>query len=151
MRNTQAPSVSSRRYGQRASGLTDRLGRPRSATTLPASSNTTTFMLVLPMSKTATQPFIPGVPSFKMEHLDQGCGHRAAVGVGGHDVLHVSPPALHHRMLRHLVHAVVVGALEIREKRVGVGVEKDRIVPHARFAEQRLQLRPDRIVPTSIL
>ena len=53
-------------------------------------------------------------------------------------------------MFRHLVHALVVGALEIGEEGIGIGVEKDRIVADAGIAEQRLQLRPDRIVPAAV-
>ena len=68
--------VEAARYGQRASGGIDALGWPRSAATLPAASNTTTFMLVLPMSNTATQPFIRSV---QMEHFGErrrAFGHR---------------------------------------------------------------------------
>ena len=43
-----------------------------------------------------------------------------------------------------LVHPVAVGALKVGEKRVGVGVKKDRRVPDSISVQQRLQLRPDR-------
>src|SRR5580692_5759517 len=58
MRNLQAPSVTRLRYGQRAYGKSVALGWLRSATTWRPASNTTTFMLVLPISKTATQSFM---------------------------------------------------------------------------------------------
>ena len=40
---------------------------------------------------------------------------------------------------RQVVHAVIVGALEIGEQRVGLGVEVDRIIGDALRLEQRLQ------------
>jgi hypothetical protein len=40
---------------------------------------------------------------------------------------------------------VIVRALEIGEEDVGLGVEKDRIVADAGLAEERLELRPDRV------
>ena len=54
-------------------------------------------------------------------------------------------------MTRQFVHAVIVRALEKSEEDIGLGVEKDRIVADARLAEQRLKLRPDRVVAAAVL
>ena len=47
-------------------------------------------------------------------------GDRGAVGVGVDDVGPVRPPAAHHRVLRQLVHSVVVAAPEDAEEQTGV-------------------------------
>ena len=53
-------------------------------------------------------------------------------------------------MQRQIVHAVALPALEIGEERIGLGVEKDGIVADALFVEQRLQLRPDRVMAAAV-
>src|SRR5271166_1556412 len=115
--------------------------------TLPAVSKTTSLVLVLPISRTATQPVMA---SFQMKDLDKRRGDGAAVGIGGHSVLHIRPPALHHGMLCEVLHAVIVRALEIGEEDIGFGIEMNRIVSHALLADERLQIGPDRVVAATV-
>src|SRR5262245_20501745 len=61
------------------------------------------------------------------------------------------PPALHHLMLRQLVHAVIVTAQEDAEQVAGLPVEVDRIIGDAGLLQKRHQLGPDGVVPAAVL
>src|SRR5690606_19813576 len=81
---------------------------------------------------------------------DERLRHRRMVGVRRHDVGHVGPPALHHGVVRQVVHAVVGPPPQHAEEDVRLGVEVDGIVLDARILQERHQLRPDGVVPAAV-
>ena len=69
------------------------------------------------------------------------------VGVGGHHIAHMSPPLLAFRSLGDSLPTRFILDLNVTEELVSFRVKKNRVVVDSVFLEDRLQLRPDGIVP----
>lgn len=67
-----------------------------------------------------------------------------------HDVFHVLPPALHHRVLRQRIHGVLVAGMQNSEQHMVCFVQVNAVVADATGFEQTHQLWPYRIVASLV-
>ena len=88
----------------------------------------------------------PSRLGFDVKDLSELARDRTAVGVGRHELPHVSPPAAAHVGLGHGGPACLVLDLDIREKIARVRIEVNRIGLDPVLDERLLELGPNRPV-----
>ena len=86
-----------------------------------------------------------------VEHLAEPARDRAVVGIGGHYVAHVRPPAPAHLSRGDRVPSLLVIDLGIPEQIARLFIEVDGVRVHAMGDEHVFELLPDRPVPALVL
>jgi len=72
------------------------------------------------------------------------------VRIGLHDIAHHIPPLPHNRLQRQPLRVVIPAHFHTGKQAVRGIVEENRVIPNARLAEKRRQLRPD-LVMTALI
>jgi len=85
-----------------------------------------------------------------MKHRLQRLLQRRVVRGGLHDVGHVIPPFAYDIELRQMVHLMIAGARQDGKEVMGVRVEEDGVVAHARLLQCINQLGPDLLMPAFV-
>src|ERR1700704_2778435 len=101
----------------------------RTSKSIPRRARTAPNDLVTPRSSRSRSTLFR--PTFDVEDRAQLARHRAAVRVRGHDRAHVLPPAAADFGARDGLPALLALDLDVAEQVARVGVEEDRVAPHA--------------------
>src|SRR6188474_3647523 len=86
-----------------------------------------------------------------MKYLFQHDTHRAVIGIGRHQIAHVSPPPLAYVRRRDGTPLLFAFELDVAEQMIGGGIEKDRVRAHAVLEERALEILPDGLMPADVL
>lgn len=89
-------------------------------------------------------------PSAQIKHLSQRCRHGRIVVAGGHNILHIGPPVLHHGVPGQGIERGGVCRLQHREQLVRIVIEENGVVRNAAVFEQKGQFGPDIVVPAPV-